>query len=177
MPTRARDGRHVLIAAIVLEVLAVWFVHWIDTRGYMDTEIYRLGARAWLNGYQVYGDDLTPETPDSATLPFIYPPFAAILFAPLALVPKAASTAVIMVVSHLALLTTLYVVLRSAPFLQAHRDRVLLVVAAVLPLATISEPVLETITYAQINIVLMALVAVDCLWRVDGPKQLPYPRG
>lgn len=47
----ARGGRFLLIAAIIIEILAIWFVHWIDTRGYLDTEIYRLGARAWLKGY------------------------------------------------------------------------------------------------------------------------------
>ncbi|GAA4611147.1 glycosyltransferase 87 family protein [Saccharopolyspora hordei] len=172
---RLREHRTLLAVIAVAELIALVFVSTVNTHDHIDGEVYRLGAQALLGGRDLYNN--LPATESGLELPFIYPPFAAILFAPLALVPKAASTAVIMVVSHLALLTTLYVVLRSAPFLQAHRDRVLLVVAAVLPLATISEPVLETITYAQINIVLMALVAVDCLWRVDGPRKLPYPRG
>ncbi|RKT84438.1 alpha-1,2-mannosyltransferase [Saccharopolyspora antimicrobica] len=172
---RLREHRSLLAVIAVAELIAVMVVSTVNTHDHIDGEVYRLGAKALLGGRDLYND--LPATESGLELPFIYPPFAAIVFAPLGLIPKAASTAVIMLVSHLALLTTLYVVLRAAPFLQEHRERVLLVTAAVLPLATISEPVLETITYAQINIVLMALVAVDCLWRVDGAKKLPYPRG
>ncbi|MGW1682132.1 glycosyltransferase 87 family protein [Saccharopolyspora sp. NPDC002376] len=172
---RLREHRRLLAVIAVAELLAVVMVSTINTHDHIDGEVYRLGAKALLGGHDLYNN--LPATESGLRLPFIYPPFAAILFSPLALVPKAVSTAVIMLVSHLALLTTLYMVLSAATFLRAHRERVLLVVAAVLPVATISEPVLETITYAQINIVLMALVAVDCLWRTDGQQKLPYPRG
>ncbi|MDI2032055.1 glycosyltransferase 87 family protein [Saccharopolyspora sp. TS4A08] len=172
MPTRARDGRHVLIAAIVLEVLAVWFVHWIDTRGYMDTEIYRLGARAWLNGYQVYGDDLTPETPDSATLPFIYPPFAALLFIPLTWLSETAAVVVVALCSHLAILVTAYSLARSSRHLAPHAGRVAVATALLLPWLTIIEPSRETLNYGQINLVLMGLVAADCLL-----PRTRWPRG
>ncbi|SFT03876.1 glycosyltransferase 87 family protein [Saccharopolyspora flava] len=170
--TRARDGRHLLIAAIVLEVLAVWFVHWIDTRGYMDTEIYRLGARAWLNGYQVYGDDLTPETPDSATLPFIYPPFAALLFIPLTWMSETAAVVVVALCSHLAILVTAYSLARSSRHLAPHSGTVALATAALLPWLTIIEPSRETLNYGQINLVLMGLVAADCLL-----PRTRWPRG
>ncbi|MBB5154342.1 glycosyltransferase 87 family protein [Saccharopolyspora phatthalungensis] len=172
---RLREYRSLLAVIAAAELIAVIMVSTVNTHDHIDGEVYRLGARALLAGHDLYHG--LPATESGLRLPFIYPPFAAILFAPLALIPKAGSTAVIMLVSHVALFTTLYVVLGASTFLHAHRDKVLLVAAAVLPLATISEPVLETITYAQINIVLMALVTVDCLWRVDGPKKLPYPRG
>ncbi|GAA2822171.1 glycosyltransferase 87 family protein [Saccharopolyspora taberi] len=172
---RMREQRALLVVIAVAELIAVIMVSTISPHDHIDGEVYRLGARALLAGQDVYGD--LPPTESGLSLPFIYPPFAAILFAPLALVPKVVSTALIMLVSHLALLVTLYVVLSSATFLAAHRDKVLLVAAALLPLATISEPVMETLTYAQINIVLMALVAVDCLWRTGGDRKLPYPRG
>ncbi|KAA5836262.1 glycosyltransferase 87 family protein [Saccharopolyspora hirsuta] len=172
---RLREHRALLAVIAVAELIAIVVVSTVNTHDHIDGEVYRLGAQALLGGRDLYNN--LPATESGLMLPFIYPPFAAIVFAPLALVPKAVSTAVIMLVSHLALLAALYAVLKAAPFLRAHSERVLLVTAAVLPLATISEPVLETITYAQINIVLMALVAVDCLWRVDGSKKLPYPRG
>ncbi|EQD87977.1 membrane protein [Saccharopolyspora erythraea D] len=172
---RLREQRPLLVVIAVAELIAVILVSTINPHDHIDGEVYRLGAKALLAGRDVYGD--LPATESGLSLPFIYPPFAAILFAPLALVPKVASTAAIMLVSHLALLVTLYVLLSASTFLVAHRDKVLLVTAAVLPLATVTEPVMETLTYAQINIVLMALVAVDCLWRVDGDRRLPYPRG
>ncbi|MGW3467124.1 glycosyltransferase 87 family protein [Saccharopolyspora sp. NPDC000995] len=172
---RLRDHRSLLVVIAVAELIAVMVVSTVNTHDHIDGEVYRLGAQALLRGRDLYNN--LPATESGLLLPFIYPPFAAIVFAPLALIPKAASTAVIMLVSHAALIVTLYVVLSASTFLRAHREKVLLVTAAVLPLATISEPVLETITYAQVNIVLMALVAVDLLWRTDGAKKLPYPRG
>lgn len=169
--TRTRDGRHLLIAFIVLEVLAIWFVHWIDTRGYMDTEIYRLGARAWLNGYQLYGD-LTPESPDSVTLPFIYPPFAAILFTPLAWMSVEAAVVTVAVCSHLAILTTSYAFAKSSPYLAPNAGLVAVATTGLMPWLTVLEPARDTINYGQINLVLMALVAADCLL-----PRTRWPRG
>ena len=160
--TRTRDGRHLLIAFIVLEVLAIWFVHWIDTRGYMDTEISRLGARAWLNGYQLYGD-LTPETPESVTLPFIYPPFAAILFTPLDWMSVEAAVVTVAVCSHLAILTTAYAFAKSSPHLAPNAGLVAVATTGLMPWLTVLEPARDTLNYGQINLVLMALVAADCL--------------
>ncbi|MFC7342428.1 glycosyltransferase 87 family protein [Saccharopolyspora griseoalba] len=168
---RTRDGRHLLIAFIALEVLAIWFVHWIDTRGYMDTEIYRLGARAWLNGYQLYGD-LTPESPESVTLPFIYPPFAAILFTPLAWMSEQAAVVTVAVCSHLAILVTSYAFAKSSAHLAPRAGLVAVATAGLMPWLTVLEPARETLNYGQINLVLMALVAADCLL-----PRTRWPRG
>ncbi|ASU80643.1 DUF2029 domain-containing protein [Actinopolyspora erythraea] len=167
--------RKTLCVIALCEFFALVLVSAIDPHAHIDGEVYQIGARAWLNGQPLYHD--LPPTDVGLRLPFIYPPFAAFAFVPLALVPKPAAVAMIMIVSHAALLATLYVTLRAADFAPANRRRALLVTAAVLPLATLAEPVRETLTYAQINLVLMALVAVDCLWRVDGRRPLPYPRG
>ncbi|MGW0891408.1 glycosyltransferase 87 family protein [Saccharopolyspora sp. NPDC002578] len=170
--TRARDGRYLLVTAIILEVLAIWFVHWIDTRGYMDTEIYRLGARAWLNGYEVYGDDLTPESPESGTLPFIYPPFAAILFTPLWWLSEDGAVIAVAVISHLSILVTAYSLARSSTYLAPRAGLVAVATAALLPFMTIIEPTRDTLNYGQINLLLMALVAADCLL-----PRTRWPRG
>ncbi len=169
---RARDGRFLLVAAVVIEVLAIWFVHWIDTRGYMDTEIYRLGARAWLNGYQVYGDGLTPESPDSGTLPFIYPPFAALLFIPLTWLSVDGAVVLVAVLSHIAILVTAYSLARSSDYLAPRAGLVAVATAVLMGWFTLIEPARETINYGQINLVLMALVAADCLL-----PRTRWPRG
>ncbi|GAA2820341.1 glycosyltransferase 87 family protein [Saccharopolyspora taberi] len=169
--TRTRD-RYLLVAAIVVQLMAIWFVHWIDTRGYMDTDIYRLGARAWLLGNEVFGDDLTPETPDTATLPFIYPPFAALLFVPLAWMSSDAAVVTVAVCSHLAILVTAYSLARSSPYLAPRAGQVAVATGMLMPLITLVEPARETINYGQINLVLMALVAADCLL-----PRTPWPRG
>jgi alpha-1,2-mannosyltransferase len=171
-----REHRSLLAVIGVMELIAVLVVSTLNLHDHVDGEVYWLGAKVLRSGGDLY-DSSFPPIETGLRLPFIYPPFAAIVFAPLALIPKDAAVVVMMLVSHVALLVTVYVALGASTFMREHRDKVLLVTAAVLPLATISEPVMETITYAQINIVLMALVAVDCLWRVDGEKKLPYPRG
>ncbi|GAB2739538.1 glycosyltransferase 87 family protein [Salinifilum aidingensis] len=172
---RMREQRGLLVAIALAELIALLYTGTINPHAHVDGEVYQLGARTLVSGQSVY-DDL-PATEGGLHLPFIYPPFAALLFAPLAYVPKAAAIAAIMLVSHLALLTTLYVVLAAAPFTRANRDRILLGTAVALPLLTLTEPVVETLTYAQINLVLIALVAVDLLWRTGGARSLPYPRG
>lgn len=169
---RARDGRYLLIAAIIVEVLAIWFVHWIDTRGYMDTEIYRLGGRAWLHHFQLYGDDLTPESPDSSTLPFIYPPFAAIVFSPLAWMSVDAAVLTVAVLSHVSILVTAYSLARSSSYLAPRAGWVAAATAALMPVFTLIEPARETLNYGQINLALMALVAADCLL-----PRTKWPRG
>jgi alpha-1,2-mannosyltransferase len=178
---RGRDGRSLLVAAIVVEILAIWFVHWIDTRGYMDTEIYQLGARAWLRGYPVYGDDLTPETPDDGTLPFIYPPFAALLFIPLTWMSFKGAVVVIAVLSHVSIFVSAWALAHSSSYLTSANRRgtavsrvgpIALATAMVMPFTTLIEPARETINYGQINLVLMALVAADCLL-----PRTRWPRG
>ena len=171
----ARENRGLVIALGIAELIAVLMVSTISPHDHIDGEVYRLGARAWLAGQDMYGP--LPATESGLRLPFIYPPFAAILFSPLGLVPKSVAVAVIMLVSHAALLITLYVVFNAANFLRGQRERVLLWTAVALPLATLSEPVMETLTYAQINLVLMAMVALDCLWRTKPGEKLPWPRG
>jgi alpha-1,2-mannosyltransferase len=169
---RARDGRYLLVAAIVLEILAIWFVHWIDTRGYMDTGIYRLGARAWVEGYAVYGDDLTPESPDSGTLPFIYPPFAALLFVPLTWMSEDGAIVTVAALSHVSILVTAYSLARSSAHLAPRAGLVGVATAVVMPFVTLVEPARDTLNYGQINLVLMGLVAADCLL-----PRTRWPRG
>ena len=51
----------------------------------IDLNVYRIGSAAWLHGGDLYG--VLPPTSTGARLPFSYPPIAAVLLAPLALVP------------------------------------------------------------------------------------------
>lgn len=154
------------------EVVALWFVHWIHTRGYMDTEVYRLGARAWLRGYRLYGETLTPDVPGSVTLPFIYPPFAALLFVPLAWMPVSAAIVTVAVLSHVSILVTSYVLARSSAYLAPRAGLVPVVTVLLMPFLTLIEPARETLNYGQINLVLMALVTADCLL-----PRTRWPRG
>jgi alpha-1,2-mannosyltransferase len=156
---------------------------------HIDLEVYRFGVQAWLAGGDLYGD--LPETAGHIALPFIYPPFAALLMVPLAVVPWVVAWVGLLGLSTLSLGATLYVFARRL-WPSGGRGGALSVASIALPLALAVEPgraidfdhpvegrpalglepVLQTIEFGQINLVLMALVALDCL--VARPK---WPRG
>jgi alpha-1,2-mannosyltransferase len=183
-----RTPRRVLPVTVPLLalVLAGLVVH---TGGrHIDLEVYRFGVQAWLSGGDMYGP--LPETSGRIALPFIYPPFAALLLAPLALVPWPVAWVGLLALSAGALGLTLYVVARRL-WPSGGRGGALSVASIALPLALAVtpnqpidfatpseeltfglEPVVQTIEFGQVNLLLMALVAVDCLAR--DPR---WPRG
>lgn len=148
-------------------VLAGLLLH---THGYhIDLEVYRLGVQAWLDGGDMYGS--LPPTISGLALPFIYPVFAAMVLTPLALLPWTAAWILLFVLSLASLAITLYVVaVRAWP--AGGRGGALSVASVALPLMLVIEPVLETFEFGQVNLILMALVAVDCL-----TPRARWPRG
>ena len=158
-----------LLVAGALSVVSLVAVLVTDIHHGIDLDVYRLGGRAWLTGQPLYGR--LPPTTVGVSLPFTYPPLAAVLFSPLALVPRAVAVALVLAGSLAALTVTCYlVVVRAAEWFGRWQPAV--VVAAALPVLTASEPIRETLTFGQVNLVLMAMVAVDCL---GGGKR--WPRG
>lgn len=144
-------------AVIVGGVLAV-----VGSFGPVDLQVYRFGADAVLHGGDLYGQ--LPATTAGTTLPFIYPPFAAVVFTVMTLPPLAVSAVLMDLVSVVALWVTLYATVRRVkPSLNAVLPATALTVAALA-----FEPVRSTLSFGQINLVLMALVAVDIL--------MPHPR-
>lgn len=186
-----RAPRRVLLVTVPLLalVLAGLVVH---TGGrHIDLEVYRFGVQAWLAGGDLYGPQ--PETAAHIALPYIYPPFAALLMVPLAVVPWVVAWVGLLGLSVLALGATCYVVVRRL-WPAGGPGAALSVASIALPLALAVEPgkaidltapvamveraplalepVLSTIEFGQVNLLLMALVALDCL--VDRPR---WPRG
>ena len=129
----------------------------------IDLDVYRIGARAWLRGASLYGH--LPPTPAGPRLPFTYPPIAAMALAPLALVPATVAGTVL----------TLVTIALAAAVLRLFLLRLSLSPAAtvwLLPAALFLEPVRSTLSFGQVNVILMAMVAFDCL--ADTPS---WPRG
>ncbi|MEV3959915.1 glycosyltransferase 87 family protein [Nocardia sp. NPDC050193] len=137
---------------------------------YIDLEVYRLGVEEWRAGGDLYGH--LPETAADISLPFIYPPFAALALGLYALLPWAASVIAYLVVSIGALAMTLFLVARQVWPRQDQRRLALVVTATATPLALLLEPVWSTLDFGQVNLILMGLVAADCLSR--NPR---WPRG
>ncbi|MFD4407343.1 glycosyltransferase 87 family protein [Nocardia sp. NPDC058499] len=137
---------------------------------YIDLEVYRLGVEEWRSGGDLYGQ--LPETAADISLPFIYPPFAALALGIYALLPWAAAVIAYLAVSVGALAITLYLVARQLWPAQDQRKLALLVCATATPLALLLEPIWSTLDFGQVNLILMGLVAADCLTR--NPR---WPRG
>jgi alpha-1,2-mannosyltransferase len=125
----------------------------------IDLDVYRIGSQVWLHGGKLYGP--LPATQAGVRLPFSYPPFAAVLLSPLALVPMTAA------VIALTLVTMILTALVMRLFLRSGGQRAAgpASVCWLLPFALLLEPVRNTLLYGQVNVLLMALVAVDCLAR------------
>ncbi|GAA5044470.1 glycosyltransferase 87 family protein [Nocardia callitridis] len=158
-----------LIAALALFAASAalsLLLHWWN--GFIDLEVYRNGAEAWLKDRAVYG----PMPPVQGTgLPFTYPPPAALFFIPLAVTPLGGAQTLLLATSVGCLAITLWLVLgRIRPGL-SRATMVILVIGAVALTQTL-EPVRQTFSYGQINLVLMAAVTLDCLVRKP-----VWPRG
>ena len=123
----------------------------------IDLGVYRIGGRTWLRG-----GDLCGQLPaiGGLRLPFTYPPIAAVVLAPLALLPMTAAGTVLTVGSIALAAVVLRVFLHR---LAGPAAGSLWAAGWLLPAALLLEPVRSTLAYGQINIVLMALVALDCL--------------
>lgn len=156
------------LAGMVL-VAVSWLVLWGPGKhgptGYrIDLDVYRIGADVWLDGGRLYG--ALPELRTGGHLPFTYPPISAVLLTPFALVPFEVASAAMVVLTVALLALVLVVVLRSLdlpPWPAA---------VAALAVALAFEPVRQTLDYGQVNVLLMALVALDTLVRT--PR---WPRG
>jgi alpha-1,2-mannosyltransferase len=115
----------------------------------VDLDVYRAAVVDLLAGRSVYDTVATTHY-----LKFIYPPIAAILFVPLALIP----VWLMRVVWIAATTWAIVVVLRRC---RAPRGVVLGLVAVLVAIAV--EPLRTTLGYGQVNTLLMVLVVVDLL--------------
>ncbi|MFE3545979.1 glycosyltransferase 87 family protein [Nocardia sp. NPDC059177] len=158
-PERQRRWLAAAIGLFVFSAVIALLVHW--WHGFIDLQVYRNGARVWLDGGDLYG----PMPPVYGLgLPFTYPPLAAMFFVPLALMPLVVAEIAVLTSSLLSLAIVLWLALvRVRPELD--RIAVLTIVIGGLGLAQYLEPVRQTLNFGQINLVLMAVVAVDVLVR------------
>lgn len=148
-PLRAgrRTAQAVLLIAAVLACFPL-----LARANPSDLDVYRAGARAVLNGAELYEVRL-------GRLGFTYPPLAGLALTPLAILPRWGAAILLTIVSAAALKA---LTARSLTAPTATRDgRIhgwLLIGAAVLML---SEPVRSTIAFGQINLLLAAAILLD----------------
>ncbi|MFI6869001.1 glycosyltransferase 87 family protein [Nocardia sp. NPDC050406] len=136
------------------------------TGGFIDLQVYRLGIETLREGGDMYGQ--LPQTTIGIGLPFIYPPFAALVLAPFALLPWDVARFAFFITSVAALALSLYLVARRVWPGEDRRRLALFVTCCATPLALLLEPARSTLDFGQVNLLLMALVVADCL--TEKPK-------
>ena len=119
--------------------------------GFTDLFVYQYGGRALLDGLPVYGS-----RDPVMGLPFTYPPFAAVVMVPLALLPDWLAAAVWTGASVGALAAVVTVVRR-----ELGRPAPGWLVALLAGGALALEPVWQNLTFGQVNLLLMLAVLVD----------------
>ncbi|MBP2319825.1 alpha-1,2-mannosyltransferase [Kibdelosporangium banguiense] len=150
-----------VLTAVAVLCCVAWFVLVADIYR-LDLDVYRIGMQTWLAGGDLYGE--LPDTAIGVSLPFIYPPIAAVMMTPLAVVSFPVASIALTVLTVALVVVTLSIVLDSLGLSRRW--------LALVPLAFVAEPVWSTLDYGQINVILMALVVADCL--VPKPR---WPRG
>ena len=123
----------------------------------IDLDVYRLGAETLLRGGDLYGT--LPDTEIGANLPFTYPPIAAMLFAPLALLTMRDANLLFSFGTFGLLVVVMVLVIRELTDVRGPR-----LMLAGLAAGTVGfwlGPVRESVEFGQVNVALMALVVVD----------------
>ncbi|MGH3276645.1 MAG: glycosyltransferase 87 family protein [Streptosporangiaceae bacterium] len=168
----ARTGRRHLLASILAGLVALTAVAWLvrlslfshASPRLLDLDVYREGGRAMLHGHDLY----SVRSRDG--LLFTYPPVAAVLAVPLAVMTWR--------VAQFAWLPMIYVPLTVAvwysfrPLLARARGYAPAVFAILAAGSAYLIPLRQEIHYGQVDIFLVALCVLDCA--VARPR---WPRG
>lgn len=133
-------------------ILVIFLQPWAPQM--IDLDVYRAGASAVLHGTDPY------RVAGPAGLPFTYPVFAAMVFVPFALLPELAARAALTVASFAALIVICHVSLRQLAPRFTHRQAALISLPAAV-LAVFAHPMLDTLSFGQINLILAAMVLAD----------------
>lgn len=144
-----------LVALIAVTWLSVLLTQrlLVDHRNF-DIRVYDGAVTSWAHGGDLYTYAL-----GARHLGFTYPPFAALLMLPMALLSQAAVIALNAVLIAVALVIAMRLVLGST-FL-ASRHGVWFVTAMAVPLAFLSQPIRDTLSFGQVNVYLALLVLAD----------------
>jgi alpha-1,2-mannosyltransferase len=149
-----RSARIAVIVGLAVAALAFDGV-FAQRHGFFDLNVYYGAINYWAHGH----GDLYDFVRERSTYGFTYPPFAALVMLPMAMLPWP-------VVIVLACLATLAATLLVVYWLIGNRGWY--AVGVVMALLIAFEPLRETFLFGQVNMLLVALVAGDLLFAVRG---------
>ena len=139
------------IAVVLTGFVVAWYVHEsqvLETAA-LDIRVYRDAARALLDGGEVYAGRFDG-------LPFTYPPFALLVFVPLAVLPTPAAVVLMFLASAAALVA---VMRWCQEYATAGRPGPWwLTISLAAAASVVLEPLHMTFGLGQVNLLLMALV-------------------
>jgi len=161
--TPRRAGRHtpVLVGLLVAVYAVAIALHvWYGNRHHFyDLRIYVAAMHWWDSGHDLYSFVLPDKI--QGQLGYTYPPFAALLMLPLAWVPLGVAEAIYVTLTVAALAVTTYWLV--APLARRHGWPLWFVFPLALALVSWLEPIRETVTYGQVNLILVLLILADLL--------------
>ncbi len=166
-----RGERRLLIGSSAIIAVGAFFAYDKFLRQYhrqgVDFSVYRASGLAVLHGRSVFSPWMASQM--KMSLPFTYPPLAAVLSAPFGLLSFDAGFLLWNAISVVALV---YIIRTAAkPFLARFAHPAVPLVFAVL-VALALTPVQDELGFGQVGIVLMAMCFFDCL--SENPR---WPRG
>ena len=158
-PRRTRMLWQVALVVLLAVTVAAGQIWYGNRHDYFDLRIYYHAMHWWASGHPLYAYTF----PDlvSGPLGFTYPPFAAVVMYPMAWLTIGQTIALMWIVDAVCLVaTTVWVV---APAARRHGWPIWFAICLAIPLITALEPIRETVTFGQINLVLVALILGDLL--------------
>ncbi|PWU53118.1 hypothetical protein DLJ46_01785 [Micromonospora globispora] len=152
----------VALAAVLPALYLPGLVH-----DFFDLKIYMRAMDWWAAGHPLY-DYVQPDRVQGA-LYFTYPPFSALLLRPFALLPLGVTVAAFTILTAIGVVVTTRWLVQ--PMIERHDlPRVFTVTVAVLLVFTV-ESTRETITFGQINMLLVVLILADLLFAVPQERR------
>ena len=147
--SRASRSQFWVVGAIAVALGVLVAITWNP----LDLAVYRFGGRSIVDGVPLYAG-----TDPATGYPFTYPPVAALLFIPVALLPEQIAIVVWIAAGVVALAVTLQI------FLRVQRVSVSpLQLGGLVLLASGLYPVWETYVFGQVNLLLMCAICYDLL--------------
>jgi alpha-1,2-mannosyltransferase len=168
--TTPRSRTAVRVAVVVVVALGAAAAHWGygNRHDFADLRIYYGAVRWWAHGHPLY--DYSVPDKVQGHLGFTYPPFAALVMYPMAWMSLFGSIVTMWIISAVSVvLTTIWLLV---PVADRHGWPRWFTVCLAIPFISVLEPIRETVTFGQINLLLALLVLLDLL--VLAPRGAKY---
>ncbi|MER5182955.1 glycosyltransferase 87 family protein [Streptomyces sp. NPDC002896] len=160
---RTAAGRRLLV--LVLAAAAGVFLATVPLhRDWFDLRVYYGTVGEWVH----HGGDIYDYRLPGSTYGFTYPPFAAVTMLPMALLGLRTAIAVGLLLNIAAALAVLYVL--AGPVLRRHGGYGWFGFAVLACLVALLEPVRDTFSFGQVNLLLLALVLGDAWLLTSGSR-------